>query len=161
MKQTHSLNLIKGLDEEPDKRARILEKQVHAGGAWLYWIAGVSLLNMIVAFSGGHFHFALGLGMTTFFDEIAVHQTSAVMASTGFLDLLVAVVLAGLGYIAWSGKRWAFGMGILLMTADMVLVLVDPKDQAMSLIFHLIAILGLGLGWQALVQLRKLSPTPN
>src|SRR5216117_2936789 len=38
--------------------------QLKSGASWFYWIAGLSLINSIVAFTGGQWAFLFGLGIT-------------------------------------------------------------------------------------------------
>src|ERR1044071_6443875 len=42
----------------------VLEKQLKGGGSWFYWIAGLSLVNSVLALSGSETRFILGLGIT-------------------------------------------------------------------------------------------------
>src|SRR6266516_3067348 len=63
----------------------VLEKQLKGGGSWFYWIAGLTLVNAVMALSGSGTRFILGLGLTQIFDKLA--QRMSLLAVGVVLDL--------------------------------------------------------------------------
>src|SRR5262249_3567191 len=61
----------------PDAERRTLEDQRRRGGQWFYWIAGLSLINAVLAFSGQDWRFILGLGITQVVQELAEQSGGA------------------------------------------------------------------------------------
>ena len=97
--------------------------QVKSGGSWFYWIAGLSLINSISAFSGSSWRFIVGLGITQVFDGIATKMGSSGKAIVLLLDLLVAGLFVLFGVFAVKGHGWAFIVGMVLFTLDGLLFL--------------------------------------
>lgn len=42
-----------------------LERHSRIGARWFYWVAGVSLVNTVVALAGQHWRLIIGLGATS------------------------------------------------------------------------------------------------
>ena len=136
-----------------------LQAQGENGASWFYWVAGLSLLNSVIAFVGGNMAFVVGLAITGLVDELAWEKgqqnpqlaTIANAASFGFA-VVVAAVVAGFGWL--SNKRIIpiFALGILLYALDGVLYLLS--QQWLCVAFHAFALFNM---WQGLVAYRKLS----
>src|SRR5262249_39085689 len=92
--------------------------------SWFYWIAGLSLVNSIVAVSGQSFRFIFGLGITQVFDEIANHMASSGKVVALGLDVVAAGILVLMGVFAHKGHLWAFIVGMVLLALDEALLLV-------------------------------------
>jgi hypothetical protein len=93
------------------------------GAAWFYWIAILSLINTVVALSGGGIMFALGLDVTMITDTIAAQI--ALQPGGNMAILIVALVFDAivLGLVILCGRlsQWrmlwvyALGMGLYLL----------------------------------------------
>lgn len=94
--------------------------QIRSGGSWFYWIAGLSLINSIAAFSGSGWRFIVGLGLTQIIDQ-AFRGTSGVVL---LLDILAAGLFVLFGYFATKGHLWAFIVGMVLFALDGVIFLI-------------------------------------
>lgn len=130
------------LDLEPVRR------QLKSGASWFYWIAGLSVLNSLVALSGKGWGFILGLGITQLIDAIA----AAGLGSTGVavaivLDVLVAGLFVLFGIFANKGHIWAFIVGMILYAADGLIFLI--AQDWLGLGFHAFALLCLFGGLRA------------
>ncbi|TAL04594.1 MAG: hypothetical protein EPO07_04890 [Verrucomicrobia bacterium] len=92
--------------------------RVRASASWFYWVAGLSLVNSVVAFSGGEWRFLFGLGVTQIFDAIGhgIEGTGKFIAL--FLDLLAAGALVLFGVFAGKRHTWAFITGMVLLGLD-------------------------------------------
>jgi hypothetical protein len=87
---------------------------VRSAARWFWWIAGLSLVNVVLFYSGSTASFVIGLAMTT-------------LASVAFAgNFPVAVGLAGLtiafyfvvGLYAQQQKLWAFYLGLTIYILD-------------------------------------------
>ena len=113
------------------------------GANWFYLIAGLSLVNTVVALSGGRFHFVLGLGITEITDAFRAPQ--ARMIGYG-IDLLVLGFFVMCGYFAGKLKKWAFVMGMAFYLLDGVLMLL--AQNWIGLAFHAYALFCIWKGFQ-------------
>lgn len=103
---------------------------VRSAARWFWWIAGLSLVNVVLFYSGSNTSFVVGLAMTTF----------ATVAFAG--NLPVAIGLAGLtiafylvvGLYAQQQKLWAFYLGLAIYVLD-GLIYAYFQDW-MSVAFH-------------------------
>lgn len=94
------------------------EAQLKSGASWFYWIAGLSLVNSIVAFTGSDWRFILGLGITQIFDGFGHDLGSAGKAVVLALDVLAGGVLVCFGIFAHKRHLWAFVVGMVLIALD-------------------------------------------
>lgn len=141
--------------------ALALKQQGDAGANWFFWVAGLSLVNTIIAHSGGDRHFIVGLSFTAIVDAIAreVAQqepdaaTIATVVAIGF-SCFVTLVATLFGWM--SRKRWlaAFGVGMGIYLLDGLLYLLI--GDIMSAGFHGFALWSMLAGFNAYRQLNKL-----
>ncbi len=103
---------------------------VRSAARWFWWIAGLSLVNAVMFYSGSNTNFVIGLAMTT-------------LASAAFAgNVPLAVALAALtiafygviGYYAQAPKLWAFYLGLAVYVLD-ALIYVYVQDW-MPVAFH-------------------------
>ncbi|MFO0734164.1 MAG: hypothetical protein U0361_25005 [Nitrospiraceae bacterium] len=144
---------------------RELETQFAAlqrGANWFYWIAGLSLVNSVVAVAGGAWGFIVGLGVTQFIDAIAnaaakdLDGTAATVVKViAFgIAVFIAMVVALFGMFANKRHGWAFIVGLGLYVLDgLLFVLVGDW---LSVGFHVFAGFGIFSGYVALRKLREL-----
>ncbi len=121
--------------------ALALKAQGDAGANWFFWVAALSLVNTIIAHSGGDRHFIVGLSFTAIVDAIAQIvgkenpelATMATVLAVGF-SCFVTLVAALFGWM--SRKRWlvAFGIGMAIYVVDGLLYLL--LGDIMSAAFH-------------------------
>lgn len=125
---------------------------VQSAARWFWWIAGLSLVNAVLFYSGSEVNFVVGLGMTT-------------LASMLFADNLpVALGLAGLtiGFyvlMGWQAQRprlWAFYLGVLVYALD-ALIYMKIEDW-MSVGFHGLAIFFIAKGIVRAHELGRAAP---
>jgi len=135
---------------------------VKSGANWLYWIAGLSVLNSLAAlFQYESSFFFFGLGITQLFDAIAVAMAEGLTDGTAMiikvaalvLSLLVALVFALFGWLAKRKHGWAFAAGMALYVLD-GLVLLWAEDW-LSIGFHAFALFGIFRGYSALRKIRE------
>jgi hypothetical protein len=128
------------------------ERVVKAGAGWFLTVAILSMVNSVLAMSGGHIRFIFGLGIAQFVDALA-HQAG----DTGFaLDLVINGFVAGIFVVFWNfarkGQHWAFlvGMGLYVVDALVMLYLQD----FLALAFHAYAVYRMYMGMSGISALR-------
>jgi hypothetical protein len=114
--------------------------------SWFYWIAGLSLINSIVAATGSSWGFMAGLGMTQMIDGLAQSIGPETKAFALGLDGLVAALFVGLGM--WASRN----SGVYL--AGMIVYALDGGLFALvgdwiGLGFHGLVLFFLWGGWTA------------
>jgi len=124
---------------------------VKRGANWFYWIAGLSLVNTIVAITGGNFHFLLGLGITEVTD--AFRSPEARMVGY-FIDVLVLGFFLMCGYMAGKLHKWAFVMGMGFYALDAALTAM--AQDWISFAFHIYAIICI---WRGFAQVNAAKET--
>jgi hypothetical protein len=152
---------------EPSAEERIgaaalaLKTQGDNGANWFFWVAGLSLVNTVIAHSGGDRHFIVGLSFTAIVDAVAGEigkqhpeaATIAVVIAVGF-SCFVAIIAALFGWM--SRKRWlaAFVIGMVIYVLDGLLYLLI--GDYMSAGFHAFALWSMIAGFNAYRKLNQL-----
>jgi hypothetical protein len=125
--------------------------QLKGGASWFFWIAGLSLINSIVAFTGSEWGFILGLGITQIFDAIGQNIEGGGKAIVLVLDILAAGVFIFFGVFANKRHTWAFIVGMILYALDGLIFLV--AQDWLGLGFHVFVLFCLFRGLQGCRQL--------
>lgn len=140
-----------------------LARRIRGGASNYYWIAGLSVVNSLIAVFNGGMTFVVGLGVTQIVDAIAFLLADGLPASAWVfrlaglaVSLAISAVFAVFGYFAAKGKRWAFLVGMILYGLDAVLVIVFGDYFGFG--FHLLMLWGLFGGLRALTALARLIP---
>ena len=107
---------------------------VQSAARWFWWIAGLSLVNTIMAMSGSNTNFVMGLGFTAVSDALfAAHKGIGLVIDAVALGFFIFV-----GFQAKQGKLWAFYLGIAAYVLD-ALIYAIAQDW-MPVAFHALAI---------------------
>jgi hypothetical protein len=137
-----------------------LTKRVKSGAAMFYYVAGLSVVNTLMAVFNAGRYFVVGLAISLFVDGIFIGIAEALPESQTMLkviDILASILIAGVyvffGYMASRGKRWAFIVGMVLYALDALLML--AFQEWLGLLFHLFFLWGMFSGFRALNQLQK------
>jgi len=107
---------------------------VRAAARWFWWIAGLSLVNIVMFQSGSQTSFVMGLGITTISDVVFAGNRLV-----GF-----AIDAIALGFFVWAGfqaqraRLWAFYLGVTVYVLD-ALIYAYAQDW-MPVAFHGLAI---------------------
>jgi len=126
--------------------------QLKSGASWFYWIAALSLVNSVVAFTGSDWRFIIGLGITQIFDAIGQEISSGGKFVALVLDLIAAGICAVFGVFANKGQMWAFITGMVLFGLDGLIFLL--VGDWIGVAFHVFVLYCLFRGAQACRQLR-------
>src|SRR5438874_4952356 len=101
---------------------------------WFFWIAALSLVNSIIAMSGGNWQFFLGLGVSQVLDAIGGFGGSAGHVIALIMNLFIAGVVSLFGIFARKGQKWAFLVGMILYAGDGIIFIMAGEIR--SVIFH-------------------------
>ena len=94
-----------------------LERRRRSGALWFYWVAALSLVNSVVALTGQHWRFIIGLGITQLADALAA-RTGHGGVTVALVDAAVIGGFVLLGRFALRGRLWAFGVGAAFYALD-------------------------------------------
>jgi len=126
-------------------------RQLRGGASWFYWIAGLSLVNAIVAFTGSNGRFLVGLAVPWIISLFSRNLGSAGALIVLALNVVAAGVFVLFGVFASKGQLWAFIVGMVLFGLD-GLVLAYVSDW-LSVAFHAFVLFCLYRGFSACRQL--------
>jgi hypothetical protein len=121
--------------------------RLKSGASWFYWVAGLSLINSVVAFTGSTWRFIVGLGITQVFDGMAMEFGNSGKMIALLLDVAVAGVFILFGAFANKAHLWAFIAGMILFALDGVLFLIT--QDWLGVAFHVFVLYCLFRGAQA------------
>jgi hypothetical protein len=120
------------------------DPSVLSSARWFWWIAGLSLVNLFLFYSGSNTSFVVGLAMTA--------VASMVFAEPMAVGLVLAGLIIGfyvvIGYFGQREKAWAFYVGLGIYVID-ALLYIFVQDW-MPVVFHAYVIFHLFKGISAL-----------
>jgi hypothetical protein len=124
---------------------------VLSAARWFWWIAGFSVINTLLFFSGTQTSFMLGLGVTTLANAMFAKQLAVALAVAGVAAAFFFVV----GLQAQRERAWAFYLGMAVYIVD-AFIFVTYEDWG-PVVIHALALFYLSKG---LVQLRERGEAP-
>ena len=128
------------------------EPTVQSAARWFWWIAGLSLVNVVLFHSGSNTSFVVGLAMTTLANVVFVKSLP--------IAILLTAITVGfyflMGLYGQRGRLWAFYLGLALYVLD-ALIYMAFQDW-MSVGFHVLATYFIFKGVQ---RVRELARTPS
>jgi hypothetical protein len=136
-----------------DLQKLALARRIQSGANWFFWIAGLSLVNSVIALAGGGTRFVLGLGITQIVDAIA-RQANMGTGVPVVVDIIAAGIFVPFGLQARKRQNWAFLVGMILYALDGLLFML-VKD-ILGIGFHLFALFFIYKGMKANEQLGAL-----
>jgi hypothetical protein len=136
------------------------EDAVKSSAGWLYAVAGLSLVNTFIIWTGSSRVFAIGLGITQLLDGIRLIAAKEAPSAAGLvtaivlvLDILIAAMYATMAYFAGKGKVWVFVVAIVCYALDTVISVL--AFQIISIILHIVVLFCLANGIRASLRLRS------
>lgn len=126
---------------------------------WFYWIAGLSLVNVVTGMFGGNWKFAIGLGMSEALSAIANEiKTSGgstnVMAVLYAASLCITAFFAACGWFARRPSSVAFIIGMAAFALDTIIFVL--VSDWIGVAFHGLALYYLWRGLSITLQIKKL-----
>jgi hypothetical protein len=131
-----------------------LKSGLDSSAKWFYWIAGFSILNTSILFFGGNVSFIVGLGITQMIDGLVYDSSSSTKIIAFLIELGIAGLLAGVGFYATKGEKWAFTIGMFLYFLDGLLFLI--VEDWLSLGFHIFVLFSIYKGYKGLEQIKEI-----
>lgn len=146
----------------PNVAEMTLARRVRLGARWFFWIAGLSLVNTVLAMSKTGMVFVVGLGVTQFIDGFTGAMGSQAPAIGLVLNVIVAGIFASFGVFAAKGHIWSFIVGMILYLMDALLILgvslwAKADLPVLELGFHAFALFCLFAGLKAAMELKRLT----
>ena len=134
-----------------------LDKKIKTGGAWLYWIGGLSIINSVIVLTGSNWGFVLGLTLTQGIDfvcrSIATDFGWVAKIFALVLDLAIAGLFIALGVFARRRLTWPFVAGLVLYGVDTLLTL--STGIWLGVLWHTWALTCIVIGLRAAMRLSK------
>lgn len=112
--------------------------------SWFYWIGGLSIVNTLIIHFNGEVSFIVGLGITQFFDGIALGLVQAELVGEWIGYAMIGTnILIGIGFMLFgiAGKKLLKGVyitGMVLYSLDALLFLAFA--DYLSFGFHVFAL---------------------
>jgi len=131
-----------------------MENTFNSGAGWFYWIAGFSLINSAIIFSGSDWNFLVGLGITLIISYVANEIGPLGIVLAIILNIVIAGVYITFGYYAKKKHTWAFLTGMILYSLDGLICLLAQDWLYFG--FHIFVLFCIWGGYTSLRKLRKL-----
>ncbi|CAN5491913.1 hypothetical protein BH11PSE11_BH11PSE11_30140 [soil metagenome] len=149
-----------GAKQMHDMMVDALKQRVISGANWFYWIAALSLVNLVVGVMGSNWGFAIGLGISQILSGVAAsfHQDGASLGVVGALyatGFAVTALFAAFGWYARRPSVLAFALGLVLFSIDSLIFLL--ASDWIGVAFHALALYFIWGGLLAARQLKKYS----
>lgn len=132
-----------------------LEKAANNGSGWFFWIAGLSVVNAILAVAGSETGFVFGLGITTGLGYLAQGMGLVGKFIVLSISVGIAAAIAGCGVAARKGKKWGYAVGMLIYGLDGLIFL--AAGDWLGVIVHGIALFFIAAGLSALIKMTQMS----
>lgn len=151
-----------GLDNRDADRefaTSLLTRLVGRSAAWFYWIAGLSLVNLLTAIFDSNWNFSLGLG----FSQLLYQQGKALQGlnapTSGILVMYLGCIgsiafIAACGYFARKPSVFVFTVGMVCMALDSLIFLL--ASNFLAVLIHAVALYFLYRGMRGARLLRLL-----
>lgn len=126
----------------------VAKGNIKRGASWFDWIAGLSVVNAVIAMAQGGIHFVVGLGIT----QVVTALTARGGTVGVVIGLVITLAAAGffilMGHFTKQGQKWALIVGLAFYGLDALLVLV--AQDWLALAFHGYAIFMLAKAFSAI-----------
>ena len=135
-----------------------IESQFKSGADWFFWIAGLSLLNSAILFTGSQWGFMIGLGITQIIDAVGLVISEEIGVAGKIIAFVFDVIVAGtfvaFGVFSRRRYKWAFIVGMILYAMDGLIFLL--VRDFLSIGFHVFALFFIFGGFKAIKKLDEL-----
>jgi len=140
---------------QPDvsKNKPVPEVAKHA--SWLYWVAALSLANIVLILFNANVGFAISLGLTDFLAVVGQSAGGGFKTAAMVMSLALIAFMGVLGYFACRAAVWAIVTGLVVLVLDTGLLLMSGVDALISVAIHVWAIISLVMGLRAAIAYRS------
>jgi hypothetical protein len=146
-----------------DQKVKVLGKEYDVDEAeakmrghisWLYWIAGLTLVNIAYIYFDSDYFMVAGLGLDSFLASYVATSEEGFYSTQRYLGIAFVAYFVFSAYLAQQKNIGAVIAAIVLYTADTALFATVYFD-VMSLAFHVWATVSLVLGAMFMSQLNQ------
>ena len=130
------------------RRRMTAVKRIHTSANWFFWIAGLSMINTVIAISGGNWSFIAGLGFTQLVDAVMQNAGSIGTVIALAFDILAAAVFVGLGLLARRMVVWPFIVGLIIYVLDALILII--AQLWLGVAFHVYVLIMIVVGMNTL-----------
>jgi hypothetical protein len=150
--------MLEGMQVAPaaiTPQVAMLKQLIDRSANWLYWVAGLSMVNTVIAAAGSKWAFAIGLGIPQLFIAVAgkVHATAGsgfVVAVLWAVSFAIPVFFAACGWFARRPSVVAFIAGAVLFLLDSMIFVLG--GDWIGVAFHALVLYFL---WKGIVAARE------
>jgi hypothetical protein len=143
-----------------------LNQRIRNGGGWIVMIGILSFAITLLTLFNTTIRFVIGLGATQFIDTLAIilsenfpeDHVIYIAVNIG-LNVFISAMYIILGVFAKREQRWAFLVAFIFYLIDTGLV-IWTKDF-LSIVFHIIALVIIMIGYISLRKKEKLTSNPD
>ena len=132
----------------------MLTQQFNSSSSWFFWIAGLSVVNSLIAVSGGSWRFIFGLGITSVADALSTDLGSAGKTVSFIFSMMMAGLIVICGVLTRKFFHWAFIVGMVIYALDGLLLL--AAQDWLGVGFHAFVLFLLAKGVPASKKLSEL-----
>jgi len=100
-----------------------LMQRFKSASSWFYVIAGLSLVNSLIAIFGGGWRFIFGLGLTSVANAVIAQSESGGKIIGAIFSLAIAGLFVIFGFLAKKHFHWAYIVGMVFYLLDGVISL--------------------------------------
>ena len=127
------------------------DPKVTSAATWFFWVAGLSLVSMIMHATGFNFSFMVSMGVTEILGYVAVQSPSPLVKLFAWTVCIFVILVVGFcGYFSSRKFTWAFVVGIGILLLDCLVLFSMLPDSIPSILFRMWAVYALIGGFQAL-----------
>jgi hypothetical protein len=131
-----------------------LTQQFNSSSSWFFWIAGLSVINSLIAVFGSDRRFIFGLGITGVADALSFESGATAKTVSFVFTLLIAGLFVIFGVLSRKFFHMAFIVGMVVYALDGLLLLL--AEDYLGLAFHAFVLFLLFRGVSASKKLSEL-----
>lgn len=128
-----------------------LLSRLRSVSSWFYWIAGLSVINTLLAIYSKDMYFIVGLGLTQVIDGIVMEAFGSYHIIGWILNAIVLGMFILFGIMFSKGHKWALICGMIVYTFDGLLFVF--AEEWLSIAFHGYVLYKLFTGFSTLKEL--------
>lgn len=117
---------------------RPVRQDLAGSGSWCYWIAGLSLVNVVLQLTNVDFGFAASLNLAEIAAWLGSRNELLRIPAFGFVFLILGFFFF-MGYQAVRGARWAFLTAGIIVVLDCFWYLFAGISGIIGLLIHALA----------------------
>ena len=123
-------------------------RNIRSAASWLYWIAGMTLVNTAMVYSHSNFAMILGLNSVTLVNFFGAKIGGMAIGAALIFTLAASGGIFALGMAARKGATWAFIVAIVLLGIDTIPEVVMGSSAFLSIGIRIWAISSLVSGYR-------------